>query len=61
VLRARVERDLQDLQQRAKGLVRRHRRLVIQLALALRDRRHLSGGDVREIFEASTAAAAISK
>jgi cell division protease FtsH len=57
-LRNRVERDLQDLQQRADGLVRRHRRAVIQVALALRDRRHLSGGAVREIFEASATAAA---
>jgi cell division protease FtsH len=54
-LRARVERDLQNLQRRAEQLIRRHRKAVVAVATALRDRRHLSGDRVREIFEANAA------
>jgi cell division protease FtsH len=53
-LRARVERDLQDLHRRAEQLIRRHRKAVVAVAMALRDRRHLSGESVREIFESNT-------
>lgn len=49
-LLSRVERDLQDLQRRADDLVRHHRPAVIAIATALRERRHLSGEAVREIF-----------
>jgi cell division protease FtsH len=52
-LRARVERDLQDLQRRAEQLLRRHRKAVVAVATALLERRHLSGDEVREIFEAT--------
>jgi cell division protease FtsH len=54
-LRARVERDLQDLQRRAVGLIRRQRTAVVAVATALVERRHLSGDAVREIFDANTA------
>jgi cell division protease FtsH len=53
-LRARIERHLQDLQRRAEQLIRRHRKAVVAVAMALRDRRHLSGERVREIFESNT-------
>lgn len=51
-LRDVVEADLQRLQERADGIVDKHREAVIAVAKALQRRRHLSGDAVRAIFDA---------
>jgi ATP-dependent Zn protease len=51
-LRANVNADLARLQARAIDIVRSHRAALEVVAAALADRRHLSGDQVREIFEA---------
>jgi hypothetical protein len=52
-LRARVEAHLRKLQARADEIVRRHRDAIIAVAHQLRLRRHLSGDEIRRIFEAT--------
>lgn len=54
-LRARVERDIQELQSRADRLIQRQRAAVVAIAVALRERRHLTGEAVRAIFLAHVA------
>jgi cell division protease FtsH len=50
VLRAAVDRDLARLHARAVEIVRRHRAALDGIAVALIERRHLSGDEVRRIF-----------
>jgi ATP-dependent Zn protease len=56
-MRARVEKHMRKLQKRADGVVRRHRHAIVAVAEQLRIRRHLSGDEIRNIFEASAPAA----
>jgi hypothetical protein len=58
LLRALVKRDLQELQMRAHELIRRQRKALIAVALALVERRYLSGEAIGEIFEANQVVAA---
>ena len=53
-LRARVERHLRRLQARADKVVREHRGAILAVAEQLRIRRHLSGDEIRRIFEATS-------
>lgn len=55
-LRARVERHMRRLQARADKVVREHRDAIVAVAERLRARRHLSGDEIRRIFELTTAA-----
>ena len=50
-LRARVEAHMRKLQARADQIVRRHRDAIVAVAERLRIRRHLSGDEIRRIFE----------
>jgi cell division protease FtsH len=50
-LRARVEAHMRKLQARADKIVRRHRDAIVAVAERLRIRRHLSGDEIRRIFE----------
>jgi cell division protease FtsH len=52
-LRARVERHMRLLQARADQVVWEHRGAIIAVAEQLRSRRHLSGDEIRRIFEAT--------
>jgi ATP-dependent Zn protease len=56
-MRARVEKHMRKLQKRADNVVRRHRDAIVAVAEQLRIRRHLSGDEIRRIFEASAPAA----
>ncbi|WP_370196272.1 hypothetical protein [Bradyrhizobium elkanii] len=51
LLRELVEADLQRLQGRAEKIVKAHRNVVVEVAKALQNRRHLSGDAVYAIFE----------
>jgi cell division protease FtsH len=51
-LRIAVNADLARLQARAIDIVRAHREALDAIAAALADRRHLTGEEVRTIFEA---------
>jgi cell division protease FtsH len=52
-MRARVERHMRKLDRRADDLVRKHRSAIVAVAEQLRIRRHLSGDEIRKIFEAT--------
>jgi cell division protease FtsH len=52
-IRSRVERHMRKVQKRADDVVRKHRDAIIAVAEQLRIRRHLSGEEIRRIFEAS--------
>jgi cell division protease FtsH len=52
-MRARVERHIRRLHRRADDLVREHRNAIVAVAEQLRIRRHLSGDEIRRIFEAA--------
>jgi cell division protease FtsH len=54
-LRARVERHIRRLQARADKIVREHRGAILAVAERLRIRRHVSGDEIRRIFEATPA------
>lgn len=56
-LQARVERDLQALQKRADDLIHKHKNAVEAIAMALRDRRHLSEGTIRQLFAGHSSSA----
>jgi cell division protease FtsH len=58
-LRDAVNADLARLQARAVDIVRAHREALEAIAAALADRRHLTGDEVRAIFEAVPARSAI--
>jgi ATP-dependent Zn protease len=60
-LRARVEKDLRKIQDRADDLVGRHRDAIVAVAEALRERRHLSGDAIRAIFAATARDAAAAR
>jgi cell division protease FtsH len=60
ILRDTVNSDLARLQARAVDIVRTHRAALDGIAAALAERRHLSGGQVRVIFEAAAAGRTIS-
>ncbi|MGJ4941450.1 AAA family ATPase [Bradyrhizobium sp. HKCCYLS1011] len=51
VLRRKVEQHLADLHRRATELMVRHRDAVLAVANRLRERRHLSGDQVRNLYE----------
>jgi len=55
-MRARVERHMRRLQKRADEIVRKHRDAIVAVAEQLRIRRHLTGDEIRRIFELTTAA-----
>jgi ATP-dependent Zn protease len=50
-LRRKVDDHLGVLYNRAIDLLRCHRSLVVQLATQLRDRRHLTGDEIKTMFE----------
>jgi ATP-dependent Zn protease len=58
-LRARVDADLIRLQKRADALIVKHRRTVLAVAEALRQRRYLTGDAIRGIFGARRSARVI--
>lgn len=60
ILRDAVNSDLARLQARAVDIVRTHRAALNGIAAALAERRHLSGGQVRVIFEDAAAGSTIS-
>ena len=53
-LRARVEAHMRALQNRANEVVRQNRDAIIAVAEQLSIRRHLSGDEIRRLFEANT-------
>jgi len=53
-MRSRVERHMRRLQARADKIVREHRDAIVAVAERLRIRRHLSGDEIRRIFEATS-------
>jgi cell division protease FtsH len=50
-LRRRVERHLGELDEKAKRLVKRHRRAILAVADALAEARYLSGGAIQKIVD----------
>jgi len=47
---------MRRLQKRADEIVRKHRDAIVAVAEQLRIRRHLTGDEIRRIFELTTAA-----
>jgi cell division protease FtsH len=60
-MRARVERHMRRLQKRADEIVRKHRDAIVAVAEQLRIRRHLTGDEIRRIFEETAPAVATAR